>query len=453
MSSLALTLTNDDLLKKILSFVSVLDRRTITTRVNRQWRRISGDCTLLVVTAAGSNELVLVAGTPSSCNGEIVGTTKAARPKRRRGRGGFSKSPRRNQGSQSAYCWPTCMAWGPNNSLFVSQYKIHGMLEFQRMSSVHGLSYQRMLLSDVNRLPSPEGLVYAHDSLYAASVYERTVSRISLKRGEQYGTIVETAHSDDPETLHWILWGMCIGPDQRTLFIAAHQGEDGLDATLPTQNDTGRILQIDLDTDGSFQSGFYSVDTPAPVRLNRPTEPAFCEHGILHVSSFVKTNDNDHGGDDDNNNNTRGASPTRVIYKFTGSKFHWLRRPTILDVTARDAVGPLCDAALPPIPPPPRCLGYLQPTRINDRARMLRPGGVAFARGHVYVTQQQELSSENHDSHPSVLKLDTCGCTAEILNRLWDADPESFSACRGLDCGDVTVLATGLDKVLTVLPL
>ena len=80
---------------------------------------------------------------------------------------------------------------------------------------------------------------------------------------------------------------MCKGPcpagSAAALYIAAHLSVGG-DYTAPTQVNSGEILQLNIDHNGSI------IGPPTSVcgagTLNRPSTPAFCKHGSLFVSSF-----------------------------------------------------------------------------------------------------------------------------------------------------------------------
>ena len=212
----------DDALASIFSLLSALELRPAAC-CSRRWRdAIPRHHTQLccLVTSAGSNEVVLF-----DARGRIAAVFKALPPpKRRHGRGGGASSWR-------GHDWPTCLALGPRGELYVSQYRVQGLLQFDR--SPDGFRYRRTLASGA-RYASPEGVVCAHGCVYLACVERGVIARLS-PRGELLGeSAAFEAHGE-----FYVYWGMALGPDG-SLYIAAHVSEGG-DFLSPTPTDTGGV--------------------------------------------------------------------------------------------------------------------------------------------------------------------------------------------------------------------
>ena len=197
-------LQNDEILVQILEYLNVLDLKRAAS-VNQQWHGVMKkhkfDLRLLLITLAGSNELALV----SAASGHIIQRFPVAAPRRNK-RKRLTRSTSSRQGDTS-YCWPTCLAIGPNGQIFASQYKVQGVLEFRR--SMEGFSYRRTLVSG-SAFTSPEGLVVAHNSLYIVSVENATVTRVTLDKGrilEQAGAYRGMDGNGDNNDDFWTLWG------------------------------------------------------------------------------------------------------------------------------------------------------------------------------------------------------------------------------------------------------
>ena len=429
----AVLLKMEDIVRIILSYASALDVKRATC-VCRRWNDLITktfhiDLTILVVTVSGTNELALVSTMPMASSSiaiaaiaaegnklttnsegnkttptttsEIVQRFTAGPSRRKRKR---SMMTRQRSNGVASYCWPTCTALGPDGQqLFVSQYKIQGILEFKR--SMDGFKYQRTLISSPS-LQYPEGLVVAHKSIYAVSVSNGTVSRIALDRGQ----ILEQAVARDfGSTDDWVLWGMCISPDHRSLYIAGHfHDETVLDYRLPTSVNSGRILRLNLEPDGSFEKtneglprGYWCLrmgyladeennnsSRELDLQLNRPTNPVFCRHGILHVSSFISQS---HGSE-------------RRIYKMFCPQQEQV---------------------------PNLGLGYLQDDlgTVQQEGTTPGPWGVAFSNksDEVFATcsktknqsdSSSSLDAQNKTSSSCLLKLSTCGCCPRYLEEV-----------------------------------
>eukprot|EP00617_Octactis_speculum_P014257 CAMPEP_0185760814 /NCGR_PEP_ID=MMETSP1174-20130828/19737_1 /TAXON_ID=35687 /ORGANISM="Dictyocha speculum, Strain CCMP1381" /LENGTH=264 /DNA_ID=CAMNT_0028441789 /DNA_START=438 /DNA_END=1229 /DNA_ORIENTATION=+ len=247
--------------------------------------------------------------------------------------------------------------------------KSQWVLQFNRCAS--GYQYQRTLVSSNRKFSSPQGIVCAHESVYLVSVDRGTITRLSLS-GE---VLEETApYEDAMGGGFYVLWGMCLGPDGRTLFVAANVSEDG-EYRLPTRTNTGCILSQELNKDGSFRGTTQKcVSNHKGPGLNRPSDPAFCIHGCLLVSSFVSPT-----------NGTR-----RRVYKFgyttgeTLASFRNFRHE-------RDGVTM-------------ECQGWLG-AESGDSDLFSAPWGISCTPGgEVCVT------SHNLDSAVSLVKLESCGC-------------------------------------------
>jgi hypothetical protein len=411
-----------EIIHQILGYLTILELKRVVTTCT-QWRNIickDFDLRLVLVTLSGTNELALL-----STSGDIVQRFPVlpSRKGKKRKRIGSTTSARRRQ--DTAYCWPTCTTIGPNGNLFVSQYKVQGILEFKR--SREGFAYRRIFASGTS-FSSPEGVVIAHNSVYVVSVENETVTRLTL----DHGRVIEQASDagfgyrdlQGEEDVSLTLWGVCISPDQRSLFIAAHRSDHG-SVLVPTSRNTGKILRLDLEDDGSFMVdregypiGYYEqlleqvseTDTSfVAFNLNRPSNPVFCPHGILHVSSFVSSVEGER----------------RRIRRFACSGYPW--------------VGPTRD------------LGWLEEDGPADENKV-NPWGVGFSqrKGEVFAT-----CANAHSASPCLVKMASCGCESTIIQtenanpirpnelkyhhfdlssfgRLSDALPTSSGACTTL---------------------
>ena len=114
--------------------------------------------------------------------------------------------------------WPTCLALGPRGELFVSQYRVRGLLQFAR--SPDGYAYRRTVAAGP-RFVSPEGVVHAHGSLYLVSVDRGVISRLSPA-----GRVLAESLPFEHDGRFYVYWGMTRGPDGH-LYLAAHESEGG----------------------------------------------------------------------------------------------------------------------------------------------------------------------------------------------------------------------------------
>lgn len=435
----------DDIFRHVLSYLTVLDIRR-AARTCQQWNNViekgNYQHKLMVVTVSGSNELALI-----STSGQIVQELTAAPVVRQRRKSRKRKlSTTATTRTRPTECeWPTCMETGPEGQLFVSQYKISGLLEFSR--SLEGYTYRRKHLAH-GMVESPEGVVCAHNSLYVVSLDRASVTRISMDPKKH---IKDIAKRENYLEGKWILSGMCISPDQRSLFIAGYLFDEGdFSYRLPTQQDTGRILRLDLEADGSFRKGpngftrGYYIDMPPPqtvdvaeegrtmvhiqppMALNRPSNPAFCRHGVLHVASFVIER--------------RGYK--RRIQKIIPHGFPW-RGETTFDQC-------------------PMHLGWLeQEKEESDEQRTIystpHPWGISFSKtsDEVYVTTC--YCDGLVSLYGGIYKMETCGCESSVFKgqsqppttnpdsvldeAALHATLDNYGAPREISCGKATGIA------------
>lgn len=390
----------------ILDLLSALDARRAAT-VCRSWRDVVAqlDTSLCLVTASGDNEVVLLDG-----RGRVVQRIKAKPVPRKRG--GRMIHP---VVLKRWTTWPTCIATGPRGDLFVSQYKVQGILQFVRTPI--GYEYRRTLASG-SRFASPEGIVFAHDSIYLVCVDSGTIARLSMS-----GQLLEVSKpfertNDYGELEFFVMWGMCIndGPHgDGHLYIAAHVGEEGNDDyERPTAVDTGGILRQRLRPDGSFDgdtegfAGYPMAQTfvqpnCAYVDLNRPSEPSVCEHGFLHVSSFVSSGQ--HGLPVPRHGNARR------VYKFSTEL-------SVLPGNAWARVGCGGDSARG------LCYGWLETSDDEDAELLKAPWGVSCAPSGVLLT------CHGVDVPVPVVKLGSCGCAGLRC----DPSAPRNAMWKGLDC-------------------
>ena len=154
----------DELLASVLELASALDARRCACVCRRRRHAVTRlDVSLLLVVASGSNDLVLLDG-----RGRLLQRIPALPPRR-----AGARLPR---ATNAMYNWPTCLAQGPSGELYLSQYRMPGLLQFDRTPA--GYSYTRQAVVN-KRFAAPEGVVCAHGSLYLVSVQRGTVSRFA----------------------------------------------------------------------------------------------------------------------------------------------------------------------------------------------------------------------------------------------------------------------------------
>lgn len=293
-----------DLLTLILSAASPFAVSFASCTCKRWYAAAASiDTSLIAVVASGSNELLLLCS-----RGNIVQRIKALPAAQRRSGGHHrvrSIIPSIKPMTATVYNWPTCICAGPGSSLLLSQYRLPGVLQFERY--IQGFRFARVAAKH-NHFTAPEGVVYAHDSCccYLVTVESGLISRLKPagSRGGGGGTSAGGSLAGPlavcessgpyvgPDGERYTMWGMTLGPDGN-LYVAAHVADD-LAYTQPTSEDTGCILRQLLDpTTGSFTGGlhvfaFRGHDVFAGALLNRPSDPRFCSHGVLHVSSYAR---------------------------------------------------------------------------------------------------------------------------------------------------------------------
>ena len=413
-----------ELIDATLTICHALDLRR-AARVCRAWRdwvRHAKGTELILLSAAGSNEVILV----DVRSGAVIQRVRPLPPSKRGGRSRWSKLP--------TFSWPTCLASGASGQVFVSQYRLQGVLELRR--TPEGFRYHRTVASH-GRHSSPEGLVCAHNSLYVVSADHGTVSRLDMD-----GRLLETAES--ASDTFWTLWGMCRGPDN-CLYIAAHVSEGG-DYRVPTRTNSGCVMRCPLNADGSFlpydaanqvwrednrfDSELYASGgarcygvVPGTNRdgLNRPSNPSFCRHGFLHISSFFGPLD-------------EGQRSERLVFKFkipyvpVDSRFKLRRGEHEYDLHLDQECR----------------MGFLVTSPGDDESLdepQEAPGGIATSLdGRVFAAC--------HSPYPALVSLASCGC--ESL-----AGPYVWAAPECVPCGKVDVLVPAgvLDQANCVLPI
>ena len=148
--------------------------------------------------------------------------------------------------------WVTGIACGTDQSIFVSQYRVHGLLQFVAHPVVSTTSrtratragvpfrYERTVLTAA----APEGVASAkHGSVYTVAM-ESPSSDGTIAACVQRLDGRDCAVLESMTILHAYdcLWGLCLARDHYGLFIAAHADEPFKHAAEPTLHDTGRIL-------------------------------------------------------------------------------------------------------------------------------------------------------------------------------------------------------------------
>lgn len=388
-----------DVVSACLAHLHALDLRR-TACVCWAWCDLSArmDRRIALVTASGTNELALV----DLRTGQLIQRLKAAPQRRHGGRGA------RHHGGSTALAssWPTGLALNDaTNAVYISQYRVHGVLEMRRSRA--GFRYQRTVVSNRAKFESPEGIAYHDGSIFLVSVEAATISRLSTD-----GKLLEQAHM--PPGADWsVMWGMCArlrsSSSLSSLYVSAHWS-DGGDYREPTPTNTGRLFAQDFLSSGdgfattaSGHPTYRPVDLPQGI-LNRPSNPAVCRHGCVHVSSFV---------------NDPALPPfSRRIHKYRD-----LRPP-------RGSVH----------------LGHLEST--SGAELLCAPAGLAFtADGRLLVTSHRE-------DQPCLVELSSCGCEsleADFEPGGRDDDEHSFAIACG--AARVVVGAGVLDQVNYVLPI
>ena len=250
---------------------------------------------MLAVTLAKSNKVALL-----DIDGSVLHEWPAIPVRKRKQRIGSGPSwlARTN--------WCTGIACGDDGSLFVSQYRVHGLLKFSpSMSPLTRSSKPYQYMRTTATAPWPEGIVCARGCVYTVDMNEGGTT--SLRRLSPAGALLEKVDIE----LEWdSLWGMCLMPDGDGLFIAAHVGSEDVPSDQPTENNTGRILAVRFkkpaadERSGAFHRNGYRDTDPVVIKplvndqlwtpphfapmpaLNRPSDLVCCTHGCLFVSSF-----------------------------------------------------------------------------------------------------------------------------------------------------------------------
>ena len=309
-----------ELLTYIASLANTLAARQLCCTCKRFRDAASSlDLSLVLVVASGNNDLVLL-----NVDGQIVQRVKALpAPVRRCGGHHRTRSviPSIGPLTASVYNWPTCVTRGPHGSLFVSQYRIPGVLQFER--TVDGYKFARVAAKHSSAFKAPEGIVYAHSSLYLVSVERGVIHRLSragndTSQSQSVFRVAEQSSTFEPDGEYYTMWGMTLGPDGH-LYIAAHAA-DGGDYMQPTETNTGLILRQKLHPEtGSFDgplSRYALGNRFGKPMLNRPSDPRFCSHGFLHVSSYSKLNQGMHPKCTEDFRLLDPTPSERRVYKF-----------------------------------------------------------------------------------------------------------------------------------------
>eukprot|EP01043_Picozoa_sp_COSAG02_P065054 COSAG02_NODE_9697_length_2138_cov_2.323198_2_plen_524_part_00 len=250
------------ILATILAQLSSTQAQLGAARTCRSWRALclrlyseKGFALRAFVTLAAENRVVVLDG-----HGQTVQDFEPM-PARCHSRRGHHRAARGHwRACKHLYRWPTCLALGPEpGSLYVSQYRVRGVLRYDTDPTGTTYHYTRVAASD-KALESPEGIVANMDSsLFVVSAAHGTVNHVSAQ-----GTLLRTwscsAWTRDRGSTGTfrVPWGMCRGPD-RALYVAVHTS-DGGDYTEPTPRATGDILRLELDAE--------DFDGADPLRLS-----------------------------------------------------------------------------------------------------------------------------------------------------------------------------------------
>jgi hypothetical protein len=327
----------DSLALRVLAHLSSTQAQLSGQRVCHRWRTLTRSlhargelAARVIVTCSGDNTVAVIDPALPSGRSVVQRFTPLPPPRRRRAGGRLPKGHWRS--CKGLYNWPTCMAFGPDpGSLYVSQYRVRGVLRFDTDSSGSTYRYSRTVVSSPH-LTTPEGLVVNADgSMYVISVVNATVNYVSAA-----GKIIQTTRLDGHGFL--CAWGMSrsSGSAGPVLCIAVHSS-DGGEYTSPTPQDTGCVIHVELDTVSGRMgrvykpvvAGCWVTSQPASVvvrqRLalgsaiaNRPSNPCIfwprpsesSGHPWVLMSSFLQCSEGN--GQDDH-----GAMQPRGIVAFS----------------------------------------------------------------------------------------------------------------------------------------
>lgn len=395
---------SDDAMTAVFEQLTALKLRC-AARACRRWLGLIPRAHLqlsCLVTSAGSNEVILF-----DARGRVVQRIRAAPPDAARRRGAGRRRSSRHLRDDSND-WPTCIAQGAGGSLYLSQYGTRGVLQFARC--LDGYHYQR---SVARGFSSPEGVVVANDSIYLISVDRGSITRLSHD-----GRKLDESAQADHHGQFFVYWGMCMGPDGN-LYVAAHVADDG-DFLVPTAHDTGGVLRQVLRADGSFGSaafccGYPPSDlsgTPHWRCFNRPSDPAFCEHGALHVTSFVCP-----------------TTPERAVFKIN------VLESKVLYSINQGVQPPWGELYMG------QCIARLVPTNSDGHQLLREAWGLSFAPGEALVCCQSAAADGGGAPHLAPLvRLEGCGC-GDIERARLQAVEQGDAELPRLRCGTATVLA------------
>jgi hypothetical protein len=195
------------------------------------------------------------------------------------------------------------------------------------------------------------------------------------------------------------------------------------------------VLRQRLEANGAFDgdtelwAGFGAPPGGvfAGAALNRPSAPAFCQHGVLHVSSFVTEESAGHEA-------LAARRMKRAVYKFASH--------ASLAKLKRMGGGECYPGGLPPFSGG-LCVGWLQANHEgaepNQGDELLRDAwGVSFAlddAGGAFVCGQAD-----DDQPDPVVRLERCGCSNAVVTSPGPpAQPSAFDYGRatalGIKCG------------------
>lgn len=261
----------DGIVLRILAQLSSTQAQLSGQRVCRRWRTLvrelrscGGLATRVIVTCSGENQVAVIDPTLPSDRSVIQRFTplppRQKRPSRAKGHWRTCKG---------LFNWPTCMALGPEpGSLFVSQYRVRGVLRFDTDPSGTTYAYTRIAVTSP-ALESPEGLVASADgSLYVISVENCTCSHVSAS-----GQVLQSVDLGCSTAGFRCAWGMSRAP--RTglgaaaeLHIAVHVSDDGV-YTSPTPEDTGTVIRLTFDEATGRLSERTSLSCPGSGQVRK----------------------------------------------------------------------------------------------------------------------------------------------------------------------------------------
>lgn len=245
-------LTSPDLLEHILPLLSARDAA-----------RAAGTCSVLAKAVRALLARVLILDSQAAGFFEVNFAS-----------GHVHEVGRAHKGRYSVKHWPTGAAMSPyDGDVYVSEYQNCGILRFLAGS----LKYRRIEYTSKSCCKAPEGLVFAHDTMYCANVADEG----SVLRIRRSGTTQQVF-----SLVTLVPWMLAIGPDGALYVSVDQQYEAASSYGNPQEYDvTGAVFRIELLADGTM--AYAAPFVPAGSGgLKRPCGLCFDAAGFLYVTSL-----------------------------------------------------------------------------------------------------------------------------------------------------------------------